>query len=297
MKSLFTLSFLCLSFLSFSQAPEKMSYQAVIRDASDNLVTNQSIITQISILQGSLTGTSVYTESQMLLTNQNGLLTMEIGTGLTSSPPFSSIDWSNGPYYLKTETTISGSSNTISGTTQLLSVPYSLYAKTAYTVINDSVNDADSDPTNELQALSISNDTLFLSNGGFVTLPTAGSNSGILSSSMTSTTTSSISFVDMIGMTNTFNSGNSPVMIHASIPGTYNSSTGAVGHFRLLIDGVQKDLVITQYVNSSDVKQINLMTIDSLSPGQHTVSVQWRALSGTLSASWNSCTRQILIWQ
>ncbi len=117
-----------------AQSPEKMSYQAVIRDASDNLVTNQEVGMQISILQDSESGTAVYTETQTDTTNANGLVSLEIGTG-TTSDDFSTIDWSNGPYFIKTETDpTGGTSYTITGTSQLLSVPYALHAKTAETV-------------------------------------------------------------------------------------------------------------------------------------------------------------------
>ncbi len=117
-----------------AQSPEKISYQAVIRDASDNLVTSQTVEMQISILQGSASGTAVYVETQTPTSNANGLVGLEIGTG-TTSDDFSSIDWANGPYFIKTETDpAGGTSYTIKGTSQLLSVPYALHAKTAETV-------------------------------------------------------------------------------------------------------------------------------------------------------------------
>jgi len=117
-----------------AQSPEKMSYQAVIRNSSDELVTNQTIGMQISILQGSASGTIVYSETQTPTTNINGLVSLEIGTG-TTSDDFSSIDWTNGPYFIKTETDLNGGTNyTITGTSQLLSVPYAMHAKTAETV-------------------------------------------------------------------------------------------------------------------------------------------------------------------
>ena len=117
----------------FAQTPEKMSYQAIIRNTSDQLVVNQGIGMQISILQGSITGASVYIETQTTSTNINGLVSIEIGTGATTYD-FSTIDWANGLYFIKTETdpTISGGTNyTITGTSQLMSVPYALYAKTS----------------------------------------------------------------------------------------------------------------------------------------------------------------------
>jgi uncharacterized protein (TIGR02145 family) len=118
----------------FGQVPQKMSYQCVIRNASGVLMTNQSVGIRISILQGTATGNTVYQETYNPnpQTNANGLLSIEIGGGLTISGAFTSIDWSQGPYFLKTEADPTGSTNyTIVGTVQLLSVPYALYAKTS----------------------------------------------------------------------------------------------------------------------------------------------------------------------
>ncbi len=120
----------------FAQTPEKMSYQAVIRNASNQLVTNQSIGMQISILQDSATGISIYVERHFPTTNSNGLVTLEIGTGTIVSGNFSTINWGNGAYFIKTETDLNGgTSYTITGTSQLLSVPYALNAKTAESII------------------------------------------------------------------------------------------------------------------------------------------------------------------
>jgi len=134
MKNLFTLSMVILmTFSVFAQAPQKMSYQAVIRDAGNRLVTSHAIGMRISILPGSPTGTPVYTETQTPTTNANGLVTIDIG----SVTPISGIDWSVGPYYIKTETDPTGGTNyTIAGTSQILSVPYALYSETSQTSSN-----------------------------------------------------------------------------------------------------------------------------------------------------------------
>lgn len=93
----------------------------------------------MSILQGSETGFAVYVENQSTTTNANGLLSIEIRTG-TSSDDFSAIDWTNGPYYIKIETDPAGGIDyTITGVSQILSVPYALHAKTADSVFNVSV--------------------------------------------------------------------------------------------------------------------------------------------------------------
>ena len=126
---LYTLIAIIFSTQLFAQAPNKMSYQAVIRNSSNALVVSKSIGMQISILQSSATGTAVYVERQFPTTNANGLASIEIGTGTIVSGSFSTINWANGPYFIKTETDINGgSSYTITGTSQLMSVPYALFA-------------------------------------------------------------------------------------------------------------------------------------------------------------------------
>ena len=113
-----------------------MSYQCVVRNASGALVTNQSVGIKISILQGTPSGTVIYSEtySPNPQTNANGLVTIEIGGGTPVTGTFSAINWASGPYFLKTETDpTGGTSYTITGTSQLLSVPYALHAKTAAT--------------------------------------------------------------------------------------------------------------------------------------------------------------------
>jgi hypothetical protein len=135
MKNFYTLLLFLFSAVSiFAQAPEKMSYQAVLRDASNVLLTNQGVGMQISILQGTITGTAVYIETQTTTTNLNGLVTLEIGgsSATVVSGTFSAIDWSSGPYFIKTATDPSGgSSYTITGTSQIMSVPFAMYAKTS----------------------------------------------------------------------------------------------------------------------------------------------------------------------
>ncbi len=117
---------------ALAQSPQKMSYQAVIRNAAEQLVANQVISMKISILRDSATGNSVYTETHSAETNINGLVTLEIGNGTPLLGTFAGIDWSQGTFFIKTETDPSGGTEySISGVSQLLSVPYALHAKTA----------------------------------------------------------------------------------------------------------------------------------------------------------------------
>lgn len=133
MRKIYTLlTAIIITVSTYAQAPEKMSYQAVVRDGSNALVTSSSVGMQISILQGSSSGTAVYVETQTPTSNANGLVTIEIGGGTLVSGDFTAIDWANGPYFVKTETDPTGGTTyTITGTSQLLSVPFALYSKSA----------------------------------------------------------------------------------------------------------------------------------------------------------------------
>ncbi len=112
-----------------AQAPQGISHQAVMRDAENNLVVESPIGLQVSILQGAHDGVAVYVETHDLMTNQNGLISYVIGAGAPVAGVFEEIDWSAGPYWLKTEADPTGGGHyTISGVTQFLSIPYSIYA-------------------------------------------------------------------------------------------------------------------------------------------------------------------------
>jgi hypothetical protein len=119
-----------LSTLALSaQAPQKMNYQALVRNSSNALLSNANVGVRVSVLQGSATGNAVYSETHTAKTNVNGLLNVEIGTGNGSTGDFSKIDWSKGPYFIKNEIDpLGGSAYSLNNTSQMMSVPYALYA-------------------------------------------------------------------------------------------------------------------------------------------------------------------------
>jgi uncharacterized protein (TIGR02145 family) len=113
----------------WAQAPQKFSYQAVVRNANNELVTNKQVGMKISLLQTSETGTAVYEETQTPTSNANGLVSIAIGGGTKVSGDFDKINWANGPYFVKTEIDpAGGTSYSLITTSQLLSVPYALFA-------------------------------------------------------------------------------------------------------------------------------------------------------------------------
>jgi len=172
MKKLYTLlTAVTLTASAFAQVPEKLSYQAVVRDAGNALVTTTGVGMQISILQGSASGTAVYVETQTPNTNINGLVSIEIGSGTLVSGMFNTIDWSNGPYFIKTETDPTGGTiYTITGTSQLMSVPYALHANTADSIIGGvSFTEVDGSVTNEIQDLQLAGNNLTITSNGTAT--------------------------------------------------------------------------------------------------------------------------------
>ncbi|MBL4587392.1 MAG: hypothetical protein JKX84_10110, partial [Flavobacteriales bacterium] len=128
-----------------AQAPSGFTYQSVIRDSNNDLVLNTMVGVQISILQTTSTGTAVYVETHSVSTNANGLLSLQVGSGSVQSGTFGSIAWGSDAYYIKSEADPSGGTTyTITGTQQLMSVPYALYAAnvgSAGSEITDTDND------------------------------------------------------------------------------------------------------------------------------------------------------------
>lgn len=173
MKKLLTI---CATFLltatSFAQAPNKMSYQAVIRNSSNALIINQPVGMRISILQGSASGTAVYVETQTPSTNSNGLVSIAIGNGTVVSGTFSAINWGNGPFFIQTETDPSGgTSYSVTGTSELLSVPFALFAANANGTLSNGTT-AGNTPYWDGTAW-VTNSSNIYNNGGSVGIGTA----------------------------------------------------------------------------------------------------------------------------
>lgn len=138
----------------FAQGPALMSYQAVVRNSDNQLVTNTQVGVQVSILATSANGNTVYSETHTVSTNENGLLHLQIGAGSTTDD-FATIDWAAETHFIKTEIDLDGGTNyTITGTNQLLSVPYAMYANSAASVTNEA--DPDFNAWDKSTGISIS---------------------------------------------------------------------------------------------------------------------------------------------
>lgn len=168
----FLLSMTCALFIigAFAQAPQSLKYQAIARDNTGNLITGKSVSLRVSILQSSISGTNVYSETHTVQTNDYGLINLEIGKGSVVSGSFTGINWGTNTFFVKTEMDAAGgNSYSLMGTSQLLSVPYALYANKS----EISISDHDTSAINELQNLSMNGNTLSISKGNSVALPSS----------------------------------------------------------------------------------------------------------------------------
>ncbi|CAN1544965.1 hypothetical protein MCEGE10_01921 [Flavobacteriaceae bacterium] len=124
----FLLFFICST--AYSQAPQGFDYQATVRNSLGDLITNQNVFFRFNIIQNSPTSVPIYTETHYVPTDDLGQISLTIGSGTPSLGTFPSINWGAGTYYLSIELN-TGTSYVVMGVSQLLSVPYALYAKNA----------------------------------------------------------------------------------------------------------------------------------------------------------------------
>ena len=125
--------FLCLAIAALTQlqaqTPQGFNYQATVRNTTGELIINSNVYFKFNVIQGSQTAVPVFTETHYVPTDDLGQVTLIIGEGTANTGVFSEIDWSLGSYFLGIELSINGDNDYVAmGTTQLLSVPFALYA-------------------------------------------------------------------------------------------------------------------------------------------------------------------------
>lgn len=153
-----------------AQSPQLINYQAMAVDPQGRIMAYQSLEVRLTILENDFNGSSVYSETHIVTTGQTGIFSLKIGAGRDSIGNISQLQWGDHPYFLKVEIDFQGDGSfTEMGTSQLVSVPYAFHAQTV--TYND---DADADPVNELQTLSIEGSRLSISNGNSINLPNSG---------------------------------------------------------------------------------------------------------------------------
>ncbi len=226
MKKLITMTIMVLAVATLmAQTPEKLTYQAMVRNAGNVLVTNTQVGVRVSILQGSASGSAVYVETLTATTNANGLMTVEIGGGNAQQGVFADINWANGPYFLKTETDPNGGSNySVTSVQQLLSVPYALYAKAAGNGFSGDYNDLANTPvipTVPTNVSAFTNDAGYITTQDIPTIPTVPTNVSAFTNDVPYLTAEQQ--ILSISHDTIFLTGGSFVKLPAGFDGDYNS--------------------------------------------------------------------------
>ncbi len=140
MKKLLLLSVLFISFLSFAQVPQGISYQAIALNGAGTPVVSSNVSVKLSILDVSATGAVLYSETHLKTTNPQGLFNLVIGQGTVVLGTFATINWGLNSKFLKVEMDAAGgTAYVLVGTSQLLSVPYAMYAGGISNVSNDNI--------------------------------------------------------------------------------------------------------------------------------------------------------------
>ncbi|MFN3754791.1 hypothetical protein [Flavobacterium sp.] len=171
MKKILLLSALFISFLTFAQVPQGISYQAIALNGSGNPVVSSNVRVKLSILDQTATGTVLYSETQLKTTTAQGLFNLTIGQGTVVSGVFNTINWGTNSKFLKVEMDVTGGTNYVAvGTTQLLSVPYAMAADSLVTSPGEGIT------------LVSPNGTpyqLTVNDAGELSLPTSGSTGAV----------------------------------------------------------------------------------------------------------------------
>ncbi len=209
------------SMVALAQAPQKISYQAVARDAGGNMLPMQNIGVKFILYQGSIGGTISYAETHAVTTNSFGLFSVFIGGGSPTAGNFSAIIWANGPYFVETLIDPAGGTSYSSiGTQQLMSVPYALYAEKSGNAIAPTFTI--NSPNTVLSNTATSSYTL--------NVPTysAGPGISITSGVITNTAAASPPTIAGTGVASVTPSGNTFTVSVPPATYTYNANTGVL---------------------------------------------------------------------
>ena len=219
---LFFTLFLIIEYQAVAQSPESMNYQAVIRDGSGNVLASQPVGLRIKILQGSASGSSVYEETFAPTTNAYGSIAIQIGTGTVITGTFNTIDWGGNTHFVETAVDIDGTANGTSyvviSTTQLMSVPYALHAKSSdawstnsnLNFTNNKVSVGNTSSSNQTYPLSVVSVHDGITSRGIDVLRTdnSGSNIGVpMSFSMLNSNNQPFEFGKLVGRTESNTAG------------------------------------------------------------------------------------------
>jgi len=236
------LIFLLFSYMSFGQSPQKFTYQSIIKNSSGYLLKNQDVGLKISVLRNSSNGIEVYSEEHFPTSNSNGLVTLIIGEGLTNDN-FSEIQWGDGEYFLKVEVDPEGGNSYIMNqTSQLLSVPYALYAGNSGSKLNLLGQDF---ITLQDQTLTINKVDLTDDVDGVLPIANGGTGS---------------STAPMVGVITAVDSPAARVVLGLGTAATNDSSAFATAAQGLLADSAQQPPIEGAFADGDKTKLTNIET-------------------------------------
>lgn len=275
MKKLLHSFILLLSLAAFAQVPQGISYQAIALNGSGTAVANANVGIRFSVLDNSATGTLLYSETQQKMTNGQGLFNLVIGQGTAVSGTFASINWKSNSKFLKVEMDANGGSNyVLTATTQLLSVPYALAAKSLVLSAGEGIT------------LTSPNGTPYqvsVNDAGQLSLPTSNNSSNSPSE---------------LFMCGSFNNFNPETALRMSMENE-NGHTSYKG-YKYLTAGTQIKFTAGNAAGSTAygingslevVQNGNAYTIPST--GFYFIEVQWSSSSTTANVTFNSSTPTI----
>ncbi len=198
MKNYIVLILLFCAGLSFAQSDQGFNYQAVVQNSDGEIIKDDFVSLRFWILKGSSNGDILYRESHSAVyTGTEGILSLQIGTGSSDVGDFESIDWSADKHFIRVDLDENnGNDYTQMGITQLMAVPYAMYAFNAgggvsgddwgsQTVNSDNTLSGNGTALSPLtvntsavntdnQSLSIDGNQLSISNGNTISIPTGG---------------------------------------------------------------------------------------------------------------------------
>lgn len=239
MKKLVLLLTLLLGFsTSFAQSPSAFNYQAVLRDVSGNIRVNANVNLRVDIIKTSATGTSIYAETFATTTNAFGLINLQVGKGTVVSGTFASIDWGAGLYFIKI--TVDG---TEMSTSQMMSVPYALYAAKAGNGFSGAYNDLTGKPN-----LFSGNYADLTGKPTFATVASTGSYNDLLNKPSETDPVYGVSVAKSIKASDTARWSNK-----SNFSGDYNDLTGKPNLSNVALTGYYESLITKPvYVSGSN---------------------------------------------
>ena len=275
------LFFIAISASIAAQSPQAIQYQAVVRDSDGNLLAEQEVSYEISILSGSATGPVVYTETHTDTTTIQGVSNLEIGRGVPVSGLFEDIDWGTDQYFIKISIDIyGGSSYMVMGTSPILSVPYSLYATKA----QDAVNSVNAETAESVDWDNVENKPYKLSDMG-IPNPYNITVINVTCNTLTSVSSSYMKIADI----GTFTKLNSSTLVEVMYNGRLaidDVTSGNGATFELRIDdlassvGRIRTVVRTEEEGIKGTSASLVGAFSGLSTGTHTVSIWVKVFMG-----------------